>query len=31
VTQYGTVTVPAKPTGKAVIKAPATLYDFLNG
>jgi hypothetical protein len=29
-TQYGTATVPAKPTGKAVIEAPAKVYDFLN-
>jgi hypothetical protein len=31
VTQYGTVTVPAKPTGKAVIEAPANMYDIFNG
>ncbi|WP_327004679.1 hypothetical protein OHA72_58265 [Dactylosporangium sp. NBC_01737] len=31
VTQHGTVTIPARPTGKAVIEAPAAVYDFLNG
>ncbi|MER7008149.1 hypothetical protein ABT297_34590 [Dactylosporangium sp. NPDC000555] len=29
--KYGTATVPAKPTGKAVIEAPAKAYDILNG
>ena len=31
VTKYGTVTMPAKPTGKAVIEAPANVYDIFNG
>ncbi|GGM21430.1 hypothetical protein ACFFX1_00525 [Dactylosporangium sucinum] len=31
VTQYGTVTIPAKPTGKAVVEAPASAYEILNG
>ncbi|GAA2642576.1 hypothetical protein GCM10010399_90670 [Dactylosporangium fulvum] len=31
VNQYGTATVPAKPTGKAVIEAPADTYDIFNG
>ncbi|MEU7876080.1 hypothetical protein [Dactylosporangium sp. NPDC049140] len=30
VTQYGSATVPAKPTGNAVIEAPATVYGFFN-
>jgi hypothetical protein len=31
ITQYGTSAVPAKPTGKAVIEAPANVYDIVNG
>jgi len=31
VTKYGTAVVPAKPTGKSVIEAPASLYDIFNG
>ena len=30
VTQYGAVTIPAKPTGKAVIETPPKVYEFLN-
>ncbi|GAA3219462.1 hypothetical protein ACFO1B_29655 [Dactylosporangium siamense] len=30
-TEYGTATVPAKPTGKAVVEAPANVYDIFNG
>jgi hypothetical protein len=30
VTQYGTATIPAKPTGKAVVEASPKVYEFFN-
>ncbi|MFG2045059.1 hypothetical protein [Dactylosporangium sp. NPDC048998] len=31
ITEYGTAKMPDKPTGKAVVEAPANLYDIFNG
>lgn len=31
VRDYGTATMPAKPTGNAVVEAPANMYEMLNG
>ncbi|MET7396586.1 hypothetical protein ABZS66_24200 [Dactylosporangium sp. NPDC005572] len=30
ITEYGTTKIPAKPTGKSVVEAPASAYEMLN-